>query len=134
AHEETLVILDASERIIGIAPLMHRHEVEPSDALTHTRMRGDPGVELTPVPPTATAVFFGASYHADYATILCARADLAAVAGAVAAYAAHPGAVGGTVRGLCGRPGLERMGRDRPPPPALRRSRGRGIGRRLRAA
>jgi CelD/BcsL family acetyltransferase involved in cellulose biosynthesis len=90
AHEENLVVLDGSERIIGIVPLMHRHEVEPSDAQTHTRMRGDPGLELTPVPPTATAVFFGASYHADYATILCARADLAAVAGAVAAYVAGP--------------------------------------------
>ena len=80
----------ARERIVGIVPLMHRHEVEPSDAETGTRMRGDSDAELTPVPPTATAVFFGASYHADYATILTAPADLPEVADAVAAYYARP--------------------------------------------
>jgi CelD/BcsL family acetyltransferase involved in cellulose biosynthesis len=69
---------------------MHRHEVEPSDALTHTRMRHGADVELTPVPPTATAVFFGASYHADYATILAAPDDLPAVAAALTAYLAEP--------------------------------------------
>ncbi len=36
--------------------------------------------DLTPVPAEATAVFFGASYHADYATILCGPADLPEVA------------------------------------------------------
>ena len=46
--------------------------------------------QLTPVPPTATAVFFGASYHADYATILAAPADLPAVAEALADYLADP--------------------------------------------
>ena len=35
-------------------------------------MRHGAELDLTPVPPTATAVFFGASYHADYATILAA--------------------------------------------------------------
>ncbi|HEV8401591.1 MAG TPA: GNAT family N-acetyltransferase, partial [Candidatus Limnocylindrales bacterium] len=44
----------------------------------------------TPVPPTATAVFFGASYHADYATILAAPDDLPAVSDAVVAYLAQP--------------------------------------------
>ena len=34
--------------------------------------RRDP--DLTPVAPTAKAIFFGASYHADYATILAAPA------------------------------------------------------------
>jgi CelD/BcsL family acetyltransferase involved in cellulose biosynthesis len=41
-------------------------------------------MDLTPVEPTATAVFFGASYHADYATILAAPDDLTQVAAAVA--------------------------------------------------
>jgi CelD/BcsL family acetyltransferase involved in cellulose biosynthesis len=36
------------------------------------------------VPESATAVFFGASYHADYATVLAAPADLVAVCEAVA--------------------------------------------------
>ena len=90
AHEETLVIVpagappDAPTEIVAIVPFMHRHEVEPTDAETHTTMRHGAEVELTPVPPTATAVFFGGSYHAAYATILAAPADLQAVAEAVA--------------------------------------------------
>jgi len=67
-------------------PLMHRHEVEPTDAMTHTTIRHGTTVELTPVDPGATAFFFGASYHADYATILAAPADLPVVAEAVAAH------------------------------------------------
>jgi CelD/BcsL family acetyltransferase involved in cellulose biosynthesis len=94
AHEETLVLFPADEpgdpEPVAIVPLMHRHEVEPGDALTHTRMRHGADVELTPVPPTATAIFFGATYHADYATILAAPADLAAVAEALAGYLAAP--------------------------------------------
>jgi Protein involved in cellulose biosynthesis (CelD) len=97
AHEETLVLVsadappDSVADPVAIVPLMHRHEVEPEDALTHTTMRHGADVELTPVPPTATAVFFGASYHADYATILAAPADLPAVAEALAAYLAELG-------------------------------------------
>ncbi len=53
-------------------------------------MRHGAEVELTPVAPTATAVFFGASYHADYATILAAPDDLPAVSDAIAAYLAEP--------------------------------------------
>jgi hypothetical protein len=94
AHEETLAILpvDAppSADPVAIVPLMHRHEVEPSDALTHTRMRHGRDLRMTPVPPTAKAVFFGASYHADYATILADPSDLPAVSSAVAAYLAGP--------------------------------------------
>jgi len=88
AHQETLVVVPtgAPAEIVGIVPLMHRHEVEPGDALTHTTLRHGTNVELTPVSPTATAIFFGASYHADYATILTAPDDLPAVADAVAGY------------------------------------------------
>ena len=95
AHEETLILYsgdpDSGAAPAAIAPLMHRHEVEPTDAATHTRMRHGAEIELTPVPPTATAIFFGASYHADYATILAAPADLPAVAEAVTDYLADPG-------------------------------------------
>jgi CelD/BcsL family acetyltransferase involved in cellulose biosynthesis len=94
AHNETLAVVPAGAAPgadpIALVPLMHRHEVEPSDALTHTRMRHGGELPLTPVPPTAKAVFFGASYHADYATILAEPADLPAVAAAVAAYLASP--------------------------------------------
>ena len=95
AHEETLVVVpaDAARRRdpIAIVPLMHRHEVEPDDAPDSTRRCATARRStLTPVPPTATAVFFGASYHADYATILAAPADLPAVADALADYLADP--------------------------------------------
>jgi CelD/BcsL family acetyltransferase involved in cellulose biosynthesis len=82
-----MVVVDAhgepDAEPIAIVPLMHRHEVEPSDALEHTTIRHRSGIALTPVPPTAKAIFFGASYHADYATALTAPEDLDAVAAAV---------------------------------------------------
>jgi CelD/BcsL family acetyltransferase involved in cellulose biosynthesis len=90
AHEETAVLLDPAAGPggdpVAIVPLMHRHEVEPTDAARHTTLRhgGDPG--LTPVPASATAIFFGASYHADYATILTDPARLPAVAEALVAH------------------------------------------------
>ena len=87
AHDETTVVLDPARGPdgdpIAILPLMHRHEVEASDAERHTTLRHGHEHELTPVPPTATAIFFGASYHADYATILAAPGDLDAVAEAL---------------------------------------------------
>lgn len=89
AHEQTLVIRDAGS-VVGIAPLMHRHEVEPTDAATHTSMRHGHPPALTPVEPTAKAVFFGASYHADYATLLARPRDLPGVAAAVASHLASP--------------------------------------------
>ena len=69
---------------------MHRHEVETRDALTRTTMRPGAGLELTPVEPTAKAIFFGASYHADYATVLADPRDLPAVADALADHLAAP--------------------------------------------
>ena len=87
AHEQTMVVVDAdaSEGAdpIAIVPFMHRHEVEPSDELTHTTIRHGSEQPLTPVPPTAKAIFFGASYHADYATILAHPDELPAVAEAL---------------------------------------------------
>ncbi|HEX2471010.1 MAG TPA: GNAT family N-acetyltransferase [Candidatus Limnocylindrales bacterium] len=93
AHDQTLVVCrgdGADAEPIAIVPLMHRHEVEPTDAVTHTTMRHGADLRLTPVPPTATAILLGASYHADYATILTEPDDLPAVAKAVAGYVASP--------------------------------------------
>jgi CelD/BcsL family acetyltransferase involved in cellulose biosynthesis len=92
AHEETLVVVDEAspERIAGIVPLMHRHELEPGDVEARTTLRHQPARSLRPVPDSATAVFFGASYHADYAAVLAAPADLEAVCGAAADYLAGP--------------------------------------------
>ena len=88
AHDQTMVVVDEAAdptaEPIGIVPLMHRHAVEPTDTATQTTMRHGSAVELTPVPPTAKAVFFGASYHADYATILTGPAELPRVARAIA--------------------------------------------------
>lgn len=90
AHDQTLVVADeaAPGEIVGIVPLMHRHELEPGDVAARTILRHQPGPALRPVPASATAVFFGASYHADYATILAAPADLTAVCEAVVGWLA----------------------------------------------
>jgi CelD/BcsL family acetyltransferase involved in cellulose biosynthesis len=97
AHDETIAfvagtpgaVADAGREPVAIAPLMHRHAVEPADAETATQLRHGQPLALTPVAPTAKAVYFGASYHADYATLLADPADLAAVTGALAdAFAA----------------------------------------------
>ena len=92
AHDQTLVVhaagSSAADQPLAIVPLMHRHEVEPTDAATHTTMRHGSGAPLTPVEPHAKAVFFGASYHADYATVLAAPVHLPAVAEAVAEHLA----------------------------------------------
>jgi CelD/BcsL family acetyltransferase involved in cellulose biosynthesis len=94
AHDETLLVADsrsASPEPVAIVPLMHRHEVEPTDADHATKIRHGDRPDLTRVPATAKAVFFGASYHADYASVLAAPADLPAVAGAVVDYLATIG-------------------------------------------
>jgi CelD/BcsL family acetyltransferase involved in cellulose biosynthesis len=92
AHDQTLVVMDpaSAERPVAIVPLMHRHEVEPTDAANEVHMRRGSAPELTAVEPHAKAVFFGASYHADYATLLAAPADLHAVAEAVVEHLAGP--------------------------------------------
>ena len=98
AHDQTLLVTATTGTAggaeagdpIAIVPLMHRHEVEPGDAATASKIRHGDGSDLTPVAPTAKAVFFGASYHADYATILAAPADLPAVAAALVDHLAAP--------------------------------------------
>jgi CelD/BcsL family acetyltransferase involved in cellulose biosynthesis len=98
SHDQTLIVKAATGSpggaeagdLVAIVPLMHRHEVEPSDAETSSKIRHGDGANLTPVPPTAKAVFFGASYHADYATILAAPADMPAVAAAIVDHLAVP--------------------------------------------
>jgi CelD/BcsL family acetyltransferase involved in cellulose biosynthesis len=96
AHDQTLVITATTGTaggaeagdVVAIVPLMHRHAVEPDDAATATQIRHGNGTPLTPVPANAKVIFFGASYHADYATILAAPADLSAVADALAEHLA----------------------------------------------
>jgi CelD/BcsL family acetyltransferase involved in cellulose biosynthesis len=91
AHDQTLIVRAATGSaggheagdVVAIVPLMHRHEVEPGDPASASKIRHGDTSTLTPVAPTAKAVFFGASYHADYATILAAPADLPAVATAL---------------------------------------------------
>ncbi len=87
AHDHTIAVFDpageAPDRPIAIAPLMHRHVVEPSDADTHTTIRHTRALPLTAVEPAACAVYFGASYHADYATLLAHPADMPRAADAI---------------------------------------------------
>jgi hypothetical protein len=90
AHDQTILVVDPAAPVgpsgsvpIAIAPLMHRHVVEPSDAETRTTIRHTDSLPLTQVAPDACAVYLGASYHADYATLLGHPADLPAAAEAV---------------------------------------------------
>jgi CelD/BcsL family acetyltransferase involved in cellulose biosynthesis len=89
AHEQYLVCMPAGadagdpDAVRAIVPLMHRHAVEPDDRLTRTVLRRrSRELDQASVPAGAKAVYFGASYHADYATLPCAPADLAATAAA----------------------------------------------------
>jgi hypothetical protein len=95
AHEETLVLVPADDpddaAPVAIAPLMHRHVVEPGDLELRTKIRHADEHELTAVAADAKAVYFGASYHADYATLLARPEDLPAAAEALADYAAAGG-------------------------------------------
>lgn len=93
AHEQYLACVPADsprdrldwQLVRGIVPLMHRHEVEPGDSANRTTLRErDRGATCRTVSPDAKAIFFGASYHADYATILASTTDLPQVTAAVA--------------------------------------------------
>ena len=80
AHDEYLVVCGPDgDEIRGIVPLMHRHEVEPTDAHTHTVLR-EHAPRCRVVDGEAFAVMFGASYHADYATILASPEHVTDVA------------------------------------------------------
>ncbi len=93
AHEQTLTVTEpASGRLVAIVPLMHRHAVEPTDAENHTTMRHGNAGQMTSVAPGAKAIFFGASYHADYATVLAGPDVLPAVSEAVVEYLARKAA------------------------------------------
>lgn len=98
AHDDVLVCVPGvraaepladPDAIAGIVPLMHRDVAEPEDAATATALRRR-HAEGTDLRPEAKAIFMGASYHADYATILAAPADLPAVAAALVALLAGP--------------------------------------------
>jgi CelD/BcsL family acetyltransferase involved in cellulose biosynthesis len=93
AHDQYLVCApaDSPDEIRAIVPLMHRHMTEPEDESTATILRrGRFRGEGTHVASNAKAVFFGASYHCDYATILADPADLDAVAEALVEELAGP--------------------------------------------
>jgi CelD/BcsL family acetyltransferase involved in cellulose biosynthesis len=100
AHDQTLVVEDRDappgSAPVAIVPLMHRHEVEPGDAEIRSTLRHGNDGALTPVAPTAKAIFFGASYHADYATVLAAPEDLPRVSTAIVAHLAAPPAADDT--------------------------------------
>ena len=106
---------------VAIVPLMHRHEVEPSDALTHTTMRhgarrrADPGRRPTRRPSSS-----GPRTTPTTRRSSCAPADLPALSPRRSPRTSPV------------RP-IRRLGRRRPAPAALRRSGGR-CARRRRSA
>jgi CelD/BcsL family acetyltransferase involved in cellulose biosynthesis len=81
AHQDTLVLCaGASSEPAGIVPLMHRHGVEATDVATRSTIRHGPPVTVTSFDPNCKVVYFGASYHADYATLLAPVEALPAAA------------------------------------------------------
>jgi hypothetical protein len=95
AHEQYLVCRPADgnadgDEIKAIVPLMHRHEIEPEDHVTATILRRHDALHGTAVAGEAKAIFFGASYHADYATLLGAPDDAPAAADALAQTLSGP--------------------------------------------
>jgi CelD/BcsL family acetyltransferase involved in cellulose biosynthesis len=91
AHDQTVVVLDAdgpADDLLAVVPRMHRHQVEPTDAATASMMRHGHDRALTAVSPTAKTIFFGASYHADYATLLCDPVTAPGVASALVGHLA----------------------------------------------
>jgi CelD/BcsL family acetyltransferase involved in cellulose biosynthesis len=93
AHPQYLACVEPGSsdptRIRAIVPLMHRHVVEPGDASSATILRG-PSQGGTRIRPDAKAVYMAASYHADYASVLAAEADLPDAAAATAEALAGP--------------------------------------------
>ena len=83
AHAQYLGAADREGTLRAIVPLMHRHAVAAVDLVDHTVLRAH-SHGGTPLPDDVKAIFFGASYHADYATILADPAHLEAVARALA--------------------------------------------------
>ena len=55
--DQTLVIVDpaAPGQPVAVVPLMHRHEVEPSDAVNEAHMRHGSAPPLTPSLPCASS-------------------------------------------------------------------------------
>jgi len=98
ATDETIVVVDPSAGPeappVAIVPLMRRTG-GPSEAASHTSLRHESPLQLPPIPRDGEPIAFGASYHADYATLLAAPADLDAVAKAVAGHARSSGAADG---------------------------------------
>jgi len=96
AHEDTLTLCDGVHaEPVGIVPLMHRHVVEATDEATRSTIRHGPPVSLTAIDANCKVVFFGASYHADYATILTAPKDLVSAADALVGELANDPPPGG---------------------------------------
>ena len=126
AHEETLVVVPADAPPAAtrsrIVPLMHRHEVEPGDALTHTKMRHGAGRRADPGP----ADRHRASSSAPRTTPTTRRS-----------WPRRPTCRPSPSRWPTTWPSRQRpapLGRHRPAPAPLRRPDGRRARRRLRRA
>lgn len=98
AHEQYLACVALDQQAVpldqaairGLVPLMHRHAVEADDAASATVLRHAAPSGATSLAPDAKVVYFAATYHADYATLLCDPADLDHVARATAEALAGP--------------------------------------------
>lgn len=114
--EEHYLVLEA-DAIIGIVPLMVRQE----PALRHGARSGPApgllaGLEDHDIPSRRT-LYFGASYHADYATLLAARVDLPPLAEMLTLHV-----IDRLTRGFWDAVDLRRLAQDDPARSALERA------------
>jgi CelD/BcsL family acetyltransferase involved in cellulose biosynthesis len=114
--EEHYLVLEAGA-IVGIAPLMVRQEPAP-------RHRARPGPAPGPLAglsghdsPSRRTLYFGASYHADYATLLAARVDLPPLAAMLALHVVEQ-----LKRGVWDAVDLRRLAQDDPARGVLERA------------
>jgi CelD/BcsL family acetyltransferase involved in cellulose biosynthesis len=83
-------------RVVAILPLMCRTSVEAGGAGSDYPQRPGHPADSADAPGSAGTLYMGASYHADYATVLAAPADLRAACRAIAQHLAGRPADPGT--------------------------------------
>jgi CelD/BcsL family acetyltransferase involved in cellulose biosynthesis len=76
------------EPIVAILPLMCRSAGQAADGDDQAGARPGQPFALTPAKASATTLFMGASYHADYATVLTEPENLAATCQAITSFLA----------------------------------------------
>lgn len=114
--EEHYLVLEA-DAIIGIVPLMVRQEPAPRRGARPEPAPGPLAGVSDHDSRSRRTLYFGASYHADYATLLAAMADLPSLAAMLALHVAER-----LIRGAVDAVDLRRLAEDDPARGVLERA------------